>query len=89
MIDLSFTRVSLVSGKVITSPALVALNVVRGGDAFLHASLPAIKEANDICKIRDGGFNGLDAVHHHAGHYMVTIQGDKKTGFRNMHLLMT
>lgn len=29
--------------------------------------------ANEICKIWEQGFMGLDAVHHQAGHYLITI----------------
>ena len=33
-------------------------------------------EAKDVCKMWDDGFAGLDAVHHQAGHYLITVQGD-------------
>jgi hypothetical protein len=32
--------------------------------------------AEDVCEIWRQGFIGLDAVHHQAGHYLITVNGD-------------
>ena len=31
--------------------------------------------ANEICEIWRKGFSGLDAIHHQAGHYVITVNG--------------
>jgi hypothetical protein len=41
------------------------------------AGEPHSIEAKDVCKMWDDGFAGLDAVHHQAGHYIITVEGDK------------
>lgn len=33
--------------------------------------------ASDLCKLWDKGFEGLDAIHHQAGHYLITIDGEE------------
>ncbi len=37
--------------------------------------------AKDICKMWEAGFKGLDAVHHQAGNYLVTVNQDEATVF--------
>ena len=34
-------------------------------------------KATDLCKLWDKGFEGLDAVHHQAGHYVINIDGEE------------
>ena len=41
------------------------------------AGEPRNMEAKDVCKSWDDGFSALDVVHHQAGHYLVTVHGDK------------
>ena len=37
---------------------------------------PSSIKAGEICKMWDKGFEGLDAVHHQAGHYLVKTAGN-------------
>lgn len=39
----------------------------------MGAGAPAVLSADAICKAWEEGFQGLDAVHHLAGNYLVTI----------------
>jgi hypothetical protein len=41
------------------------------------AGEPLHMEAQAVCNMWDKGFEGLDAVHHQAGHYLISVQGDK------------
>ena len=36
----------------------------------------ATMTSNDICEIWRQGFEGLDAIHHQAGHYLINVNGD-------------
>ena len=45
-----------------------------GGEAAL---LPA----TEVCNLWRLGFTGIDAIHHQAGHYLVTVEGDQATIF--------
>lgn len=40
---------------------------------------PTTKRAEEICTMWQTGFNGLDAVHHQAGHYLIAVNGDDAT----------
>jgi hypothetical protein len=40
------------------------------------AGEPRNMDAKDVCKMWDDGFSGLDAIHHQAGHYLITVQSD-------------
>ena len=33
--------------------------------------------AADLCRMWDQGFEGLDAIHHQAGHYLIQIEDDE------------
>lgn len=35
---------------------------------------PAKIKAEDVCKMWSEGFTGLDAVHHQAGHYLISLK---------------
>ena len=37
---------------------------------------PAVMPAKDVCDLWRQGFIGIDAVHHQAGHYLITIKDD-------------
>lgn len=37
---------------------------------------PAVMYAKDVCELWRKGFIGLDAVHHQAGHYLITVNKD-------------
>jgi len=41
-----------------------------GGDAA------SVMYAKDVCELWRQGFTGLDAVHHQAGHYLITVKND-------------
>ena len=43
--------------------------------ASAGAGQPQNMEARAVCKMWDDGFVGLDAVHHQAGHYLISVQG--------------
>ena len=36
----------------------------------------SIMYAKDVCELWRQGFSGLDAVHHQAGHYLITVNKD-------------
>lgn len=38
---------------------------------------PQVLEARAVCEMWREGFKGLDAVQHQAGHYLITVYGDK------------
>ncbi|MFT3678958.1 MAG: nuclear transport factor 2 family protein [Ferruginibacter sp.] len=38
---------------------------------------PQNMKAEDVCKMWEAGFVGLDAVHHQAGHYIISVHNDK------------
>lgn len=38
---------------------------------------PASIEAKAVCEMWKEGFVGIDAVHHQAGHYVITVNSDK------------
>lgn len=38
---------------------------------------PQTMEARAVCEMWRDGFKGIDAVQHQAGHYLITIEGDK------------
>lgn len=40
---------------------------------------PAEMFAKDICQTWKEGLSSLDAVHHQAGHYLITVNGDEAT----------
>lgn len=42
----------------------------------LGAGVPMALKAADVCKIWDTGLAGLDAIHHQAGHYIISVQDD-------------
>ena len=60
--------------EVFTSSILFDLSSAGGGK-------PVTMKAEDVCKIWRDGFTGLDAVHHQAGHYLITINADKSDIF--------
>jgi hypothetical protein len=37
---------------------------------------PGSMEARSVCDMWAEGFTGLDAVHHQAGHYLISVNGD-------------
>lgn len=41
------------------------------------AGEPSDMEAKAVCSMWNKGFEGLDAVHHQAGHYLIALNGDK------------
>lgn len=41
------------------------------------AGEPKTISADEVCKMWDTGFAGLDGVHHQAGHYIISIHNDK------------
>jgi hypothetical protein len=41
------------------------------------AGAPKNLRASEICKTWKQGFHGIDAVHHQAGHYLVTINNNE------------
>lgn len=44
-------------------------------------SNPKQTPAKEICDMWRKGFEGLDAVHHQAGHYLIEVQGSEATIF--------
>ncbi|WP_207423369.1 nuclear transport factor 2 family protein [Desertivirga brevis] len=42
---------------------------------------PGEKSASEICELWDKTFQGVDGVHHQAGHYLIDIQGEEATVF--------
>jgi hypothetical protein len=38
---------------------------------------PQVLEARAVCEIWREGFKGIDAIQHQAGHYLITVNGDK------------
>ena len=38
---------------------------------------PGNMEAKAVCEMWKAGFVGIDAVHHQAGHYIITVNSDK------------
>lgn len=41
------------------------------------AGEPAELPARQVCDMWRLGFTGLDAIHHQAGHYLITLQGEE------------
>jgi hypothetical protein len=41
------------------------------------AGKPRMMETADVCRMWKEGFTGLDGVHHQAGHYLITVNGDE------------
>jgi hypothetical protein len=42
---------------------------------------PKLWPAKDICELWRKGFEGLDAIHHQAGHYLIDVTGDEANIF--------
>jgi hypothetical protein len=47
----------------------------------LGAGAPQDQTAAEICTMWESGFAGIDAVHHHSGNFMVTVNGEAATVF--------
>jgi hypothetical protein len=45
----------------------------------LGAGAPKDLAAAEICAMWESGFAGIDAVHHHSGNFMVTVNGEAAT----------
>lgn len=45
----------------------------------MGAERAEIKTADEICEMWKEGFKGLDAVHHQAGNYIISINGKEST----------
>lgn len=41
------------------------------------AGEPRSMEAKEVCQMWEAGLGGLDAIHHQAGHYLITVQENK------------
>lgn len=55
--------------EVFTEDVWVDMASAGGGE-------PKTMKAKDLCSMWADGFTGLDSVHHQAGHYLTTINGD-------------
>ena len=38
---------------------------------------PRSMPASEVCNMWNDGFASLDAIHHHSGQYLISVQGDK------------
>jgi hypothetical protein len=47
----------------------------------LGAGAPKDLTAQEICAMWESGFAGIDAVHHHSGNFLVTVNGGAATVF--------
>jgi hypothetical protein len=56
--------------EVFTKSILFDMTSAGGGE-------PAMLEAQQVCDMWKNGFAGLDAVHHQAGHYLITVQNNE------------
>lgn len=41
------------------------------------AGEPRAMKASDVCQLWSDGFADIDSVHHQAGHYLISVEGDK------------
>jgi hypothetical protein len=54
---------------------------VRFDMSSLGAGTPKDLPAQEICAMWESGFAGIDAVHHHSGNFLVTVNGGAATVF--------
>jgi hypothetical protein len=59
----------------------VFANLVLFDMSSLGAGEAAEKTAAEICDMWDTGFQGIDAIHHQSGNFMVTVTEDSATVF--------
>ena len=61
----------------------VFMPVIWFDASSLGAGVPRSMAAQEVCSGWDEGLNGLDAVHHQAGHYVINIRHDKADIYGN------
>ncbi len=54
---------------------------VRFDMSSLGAGAPKDQTAQEICAMWESGFAGIDAIHHHSGNFLVTVNGEAATVF--------
>jgi len=55
----------------------VFIPVIWFDASSLGAGEPCSMEVNAVCNNWEEGLSGLDAIHHHAGQYIINVQHDK------------